>query len=198
MRTKHRGLLGTGRAVVSHETAGPQPDRPGRAGSKTRPVMRAVRVKEFLDTNRIHYSSIVHPTAYTAQGTAAYAHIPGREMAKTVIVRADSQLAMAVLPASSQLDLAGLKKLCRAKTISLAAEPEFELKFPDCDLGAMPPFGNLYGIPVYVDEFLTQDEEIAFNAGTHNELVKMKYSDFERVVNPIVGRFTLSPIRNSA
>ena len=160
--------------------------------------MRASRVKDFLDTNRIQYSSIGHPTAYTAQGTAAYAHVSGKEMAKTVIVRIDSQLVMAVLPASAQLDLAGLKKLTRAKTVSLAAEPEFEFKFPDCDLGAMPPFGNLYGIAVYVDESLTVDKEIAFNAGSHTELVKMSYEDFERVVNPIVGRFALTAIRHSA
>jgi len=160
--------------------------------------MRASRVKEFLDTNRIHYGSIVHPTSYTAQGTAAYAHVSGKELAKTVIVRVDSQLAMAVLPASSQLDLSGLKKLTKAKSVGLAAEPEFELRFPDCDLGAMPPFGNLYGMPVYVDEMLTYDKEIAFNAGSHNELVRMKYEDFERVVNPIVGRFALTAIRTSA
>jgi Ala-tRNA(Pro) deacylase len=160
--------------------------------------MRPSRVKEFLDTNRINYSSIVHPTSYTAQGTAAYAHVSGKELAKTVIVRTDSQLAMAVLPASAQLDLSGLKKATKAKQVSLAAEPEFELKFPDCDLGAMPPFGNLYGMAVYVDEMLTYDKEIAFNAGSHSELVRMKYEDFERVVNPIVGRFALAAIRTSA
>ncbi|MGZ4787888.1 MAG: aminoacyl-tRNA deacylase [Terriglobales bacterium] len=160
--------------------------------------MRANRVKEFLDTNRIHYASIVHPTSYTAQGTAAYAHVSGKELAKTVIVRIDSQFAMAVLPASSQLDLSGLKKLTKAKTVGLASEPEFEFKFPDCDLGAMPPFGNLYGMAVYVDEMLTYDKEIAFNAGSHNELVRMSYQDFERVVNPIVGRFALAAIRTSA
>ncbi len=160
--------------------------------------MRVNRVKEFLDTNRIHYSSIVHPTAYTAQGTAAYAHVSGKEMAKTVIVRIDSQLVMCVLPASSQLDLGALKKIANAKSVSLAAEPEFEFKFPDCDLGAMPPFGNLYGIPVYVDEMLTYDKEIAFNAGSHSELVRMKYEDFERVVNPVVGRFALAAIRTTA
>ena len=160
--------------------------------------MRASRVKDFLDTNRIQYSSIVHPTSYTAQGTAAYAHVSGKELAKTVIVRIDTQLAMAVLPASAQLDLTGLKKMTKAKQVGLAAEPEFEFRFPDCDLGAMPPFGNLYGMPVYVDQMLTYDKEIAFNAGSHNELVRMRYEDFERVVNPIVGRFALAAIRTSA
>ncbi|HUN89431.1 MAG TPA: YbaK/EbsC family protein [Terriglobales bacterium] len=160
--------------------------------------MRANRVKEFLDTNRIPYSSILHPTSYTAQGTAAYAHVPGKELAKTVIVRIDSQLAMVVLPASAQLDLGAIKRMSKARTVTLAGEPEFEFKFPDCDLGAMPPFGNLYGMPVYVDEFLTYDKEISFNAGSHNELVKMTYEDFERLVNPIVGHFAIAPVRTSA
>ena len=160
--------------------------------------MRATRVKEFLDTNRIFYSTIVHPTSYTAQGTAAYAHVPGSELAKTVVIRVDTQLAMAVLPASAQLDLAAFRKLTNARSVALAAEVEFETRFPDCDLGAMPPFGNLYGIPVYVEEKLTEDDEIAFNAGSHNELVKMRYDDFERVVNPIVGRFAMRAIRTTA
>ncbi len=160
--------------------------------------MRASRVKDFLDTNHINYCTITHPTAYTAQGTAAYAHVSGNELAKTVMVRVDSQLAMAVLPASGQIDLGAFKRLTKAKYVSLAEEQEFELKFPDCDLGAMPPFGNLYGVPVYVDEHLAEDREIAFNAGTHNELVRMKYDDFERVVNPIVGRFSIRRIRTSA
>jgi len=141
---------------------------------------------------------MVHPTSYTAQGTAAQAHVSGKELVKTVIVKIDSQLAMAVLPASAQLDLSGLRKMTRAKQVSVAPEPEFEFKFPDCDLGAMPPFGTLYGMAVYVDEMLTRDKEIAFNAGSHSELVRMRYEDFERLVNPIVGRFALASIRTSA
>src|SRR3954452_18087176 len=126
MRNSHRGSCRLGPS--------------GAPAKKGRRRMRASRVKEFLDTNHIHYSTIVHPTSYTAQGTAAYAHVPGNELAKTVMVRVDTQLAMAVLPASAQLDLASFKRLTRAKFISVAAEPEFELRFPDCDLGAMPPF----------------------------------------------------------
>lgn len=197
MRTQHRGSIGAGPEFAYFNSAGAQPGS-NLAGPKTRQVMRASRVKDFLDTNRIHYSSITHPTSYTAQGTAAYAHVSGKEMAKTVIVRIDSQLAMVVLAASAQLDLASLKKMTNAKSVSLAPEPEFEFKFPDCDLGAMPPFGNLYGMAVYVDEFLTFDREIAFNAGSHSELVRMNYEDFERVVNPIVGHFALTAIRTSA
>jgi Ala-tRNA(Pro) deacylase len=160
--------------------------------------MRASKVKDFLDTNHIHYNTITHPTSYTAQGTAAYAHVSGNELAKTVMVKVDSQLAMAVLPASNQIDLSALRRITKAKTICLASEPEFEMKFPDCDLGAMPPFGNLYGVPVYVEERLAEDVDIAFNAGTHNELVRMKYDDFERVVNPIVGRFSIRSITTNA
>jgi len=160
--------------------------------------MRASKVKDFLDTNHIHYNTITHPTSYTAQGTAAFAHVSGNEMAKTVMVKIDTQLAMVVLPAASQIDLSALKRLTKARTICLASESEFEMKFPDCDLGAMPPFGNLYGFPVYVEERLAEDKEIAFNAGNHNELVRMKYDDFERVVNPIVGRFAIRPIVTNA
>jgi Ala-tRNA(Pro) deacylase len=116
-------------------------------------------------------------------------------MAKTVIVKMDTQLAMAVLPASAQLDLVAFRKLAQAKSASLASELEFDAKFPDCDLGAMSPFGNLYEIPVYVDETLAQDKEIAFNAGSHNELVRMKYEDFKRLVSPTVGSFALRPIQ---
>lgn len=159
--------------------------------------MRATRVKDFLETNHVIYSTIVHPTSYTAQGTAAYAHVPGHELAKTVLVKTDAQLVMAVLPASAHLDLAAFKRLTHARSVALAAEPEFEMRFPDCDLGAMPPFGNLYGIPVYVEEKLAEDNEIAFNAGSHNELARMKYEDFERLVNPVTGRFAMR-IRTNA
>jgi Ala-tRNA(Pro) deacylase len=114
------------------------------------------------------------------------------------MVRVDTQLAMAVLPASAQLDLAAFKRLSGAKTICQASESEFEMKFPDCDLGAMPPFGNLYGVPAYVEERLAEDNETAFNAVTHNELVRMKYEDLERVVNPIVGRFSVRAIATMA
>ncbi len=155
--------------------------------------MRASRFKDFLDTNRIHYSSIVHPTSYTAQGTAAYAHVSGKEMAKTVIVRIDTQLAMAVLPASAQLDLSALKKVTKAKTVSLAPEPEFEFKFPDCDLGAMPPFGNLYGVPVYVDERLAEDPSIVFPAGMHTRTMSVNLVDYLGLVQPVIADLASHP-----
>jgi Ala-tRNA(Pro) deacylase len=148
------------------------------------------KVRAFLDEHHIKYVVISHSKAYTAQGIAAIAHIPGQELAKTVIVKLDGALAMAVLPASFQVDLLALKRVVGVKDASLASEREFKQHFPDCETGAMPPFGNLYGIPVYVDETLTRDEEIAFNAGTHFELIRMAYIDFERVVDPQVLEFS--------
>jgi Ala-tRNA(Pro) deacylase len=151
--------------------------------------MPAKKLLEFLDSNQVKYVSITHSTAYTAQEVAALAHIRGRDMAKTVIVNLDGQLAMAVLPASKHVELSLLKAAAGAKTVALATEAEFRGKFPECETGAMPPFGNLYGVPVFVEESLTKDKEISFNAGTHNELMRIAYADFERLVQPTVTRF---------
>src|SRR5271169_974713 len=148
------------------------------------------KVRAFLDEYHIKYVVISHSKAYTAQGIAAIAHIPGQELAKTVVVKLDGALAMAVLPASYHVDLLALKKVVGVKDALLASEREFKQHFPDCETGAMPPFGNLYGIPVYVDETLTRDKEIAFNAGTHLELIRMEYGDFNRLVEPGVLRFS--------
>jgi len=148
------------------------------------------KVRAFLDEHHIKYVVISHSKAYTAQGIAAIAHIRGQELAKTVIVKLDGALAMAVLPASYQVDLLALKKVVGVKDASLASEREFKQHFPDCETGAMPPFGNLYGIPVYVDETLTRDMEIAFNAGTHFELIRMEYDDFDKLVEPEVLEFS--------
>jgi len=148
------------------------------------------KVREFLDLNEVEYIVISHSKAYTAQGIAAISHIPGKELAKTVIVKLDGALAMAVLPASYQVDLQALKHAVGVREAELATEREFKQAFLDCQTGAMPPFGNLYGIPVYVDETLAEDLEIAFNAGSHYELIKMAYSDFERLVQPEVLSFS--------
>jgi Ala-tRNA(Pro) deacylase len=110
-------------------------------------------------------------------------------LAKTVIVKIDGQMAMAVLPASRQIDFGLLKDALGAKSVELASEAEFQGLFPDSELGAMPPFGNLYGLPVYVAESLTEDQEIAFNAGSHSVLFQMAYADFARLVRPTVIRF---------
>jgi Ala-tRNA(Pro) deacylase len=148
------------------------------------------KVRAFLDQHHIKFVVISHSKAYTAQGIAAIAHIRGQELAKTVIVKLDGALAMVVLPASFQVDLLALKKVVGVKDASLASEREFKQYFPDCETGAMPPFGNLYGIPVYVDKTLTLDKEIAFNAGTHFELIRMDYLDFNRLVEPEVMEFS--------
>ncbi len=151
--------------------------------------MPARKLMEFLDSNHVKYVTITHSTAYTAQEVAALAHIRGRDMAKTVIVNLDGKLAMAVLPASQHVDLSLLKAAASAKTVALATEAEFRGKFPECETGAMPPFGNLYGVPVFVEESLTKDKEISFNAGTHNELMRIAYADFDRLVQPTVTTF---------
>lgn len=153
--------------------------------------MPVKRLKDFLDQHGVKYVSISHSPAFTAQEIAASAHIPGRELAKTVMVKLDGKMAMAVLPASYQVDLDGLKKLAGAGRIELANEEEFRDLFPGCEPGAMPPFGNLYEMPVFVSETLAEDEEIAFNAGSHTELVRLGYADFVRLVEPKLGRFSV-------
>jgi len=146
-------------------------------------------LREFLDRNRIKYVVISHSPAHTAQEIAASAHIPGREMAKTVIVKIDGRLAMAVLPASELVDLDLLADAAFARRLELAEEEEFRDRFPDCQLGAMPPFGNLYRMDVYVAESLAEDDEIAFNGGSFTELVRMAYADYARLVKPRILRF---------
>jgi|SRR5215469_3941525 len=148
--------------------------------------MSVARLKDFLDSYGVRYIVISHSIAYTAQGIAALAHIPGKELAKTVIVKLDGKLAMAVLPASRQVDLPSLRAAANAKTAELASEMEFRPSFPDCETGAMPPFGNLYGMAVLADESLVQDEEIAFNAGSHRELFRMKFNDYLHLVRPAI------------
>lgn len=142
------------------------------------------KLKEYLDKNHIKYFIIGHSPAFTAQQVAESAHIPGMEMAKTVIVKLDGELAMIVLPASMKVDLYAIKDITGAGKVELASEHEFKDKFPDCELGAMPPFGNLFGMKVYADHHLSADKEIAFNAGSHSELIKLAYKDFERLVHP--------------
>jgi Ala-tRNA(Pro) deacylase len=154
--------------------------------------MPVQRLKDFLDEHQVKYVVISHSRAFTTQEIAAATHIPGKELAKTVIVDIDGQTAMAVLPGSQQVDLALLRDALGAERVTLAKEAAFKDRFPGCDLGAMPPFGNLYGMPVYVADSLTEDEEIAFNAGSHTQLVKMAYQDFERLVQPEVMRFAVN------
>lgn len=155
--------------------------------------MPARKLREFLDSQGILYTTIPHAVAYTAKEIAALTHISNKEVAKTVIVKMDSKLAMAVLPASYEVDLPSLRAATGARSVTLAKESEFKDRFPECDIGAMPPFGNLYGMPVYVDESLTKDKDIAFNAGSHDELLQVSYADFERLVKPKVLKFSQLP-----
>jgi Ala-tRNA(Pro) deacylase len=146
--------------------------------------MPVIKLKDYLDKQNIKYISIIHSQAYTAQETAQSAHIPGREMAKTVILKVNDKMAMVVLPASEKVDLELVKGAIHAESVQLADEREFEKLFSNCEIGAMPPFGNLYDMPVYVEESLGENEFIAFNAGSHTELIKLSFKDFERLVQP--------------
>ncbi|MCB0746998.1 MAG: YbaK/EbsC family protein [Ignavibacteriales bacterium] len=147
-------------------------------------------VKEFLDKNNIKYVSIKHSRAFTAQEIAASAHIKGRKIAKTVVLKVGGKLIFTVLPASYKIDFNMLKESLDSETIRLANEQEFKDKCPGCEVGAMPPFGNLFNIETYVAASLVEDEEIAFNAGNHTELIRMRYVDFEKLVKPKVLRFS--------
>jgi len=151
--------------------------------------MPVKKLKEFLDSQKIEYVTINHSLAYTAQRIAASAHISGKDIAKTIVLKVDGKLIMAVLPASCKINLDLLKSALNANSMEISSEKEFGELFPDCELGAMPPFGNLYGMAVYVAEKLTHDEEIAFNAGSHRELIKLSYKDFERLVKPTIFTF---------
>ena len=142
---------------------------------------------DFLDDHKIKYVSIKHSQAYTAQELAASVHLPGKEMAKTVMIKVNGKIAMAVLPATEHVDIELLKALTSSENVELAHEQEFMDLFPECETGAMPPFGNLYDMDVYVEKDLAQDKLICFNAGTHTEMVRMSYKDYERLVNPAEG-----------
>jgi Ala-tRNA(Pro) deacylase len=152
--------------------------------------MPVQKLKQFLDDGRVKYACISHSPAYTASEIAQSTHIPGRELAKVVVVTLDGRMAMAVLPANRKVDLNLLREAASADEAKLPAEEEFRLRFPDCETGAMPPFGNLYGMEVFVSEQLAEDDHIAFNAGTHTEVMRLAYADFARLVKPKVAKFT--------
>ena len=149
------------------------------------------RLKEYLDKEKIKYLIFQHSIAYTTPEIAALAHIPGKELAKTVIIKIDGKMVMTVLPASFRIDFKELKNALKAKTIELATEAEFEKYFADCEIGAMPPFGNLYNMEVFVAHSLAVEADIAFNACTHNELIKISYKVFERLAKPSVITFSV-------
>jgi len=150
------------------------------------------RLREHLDARNVKYVVISHSQAFTAQEIAASLHVPGREMAKTVVVKSPQGLALCVVRAMDRLDLELVASRLGTTHARLATEQEFQHSFPDCEMGAMPPFGNLYDVPTLVDEALTHDREIVFNAGTHVDAIRMSYADFADMAKPKVGRITLS------
>jgi Ala-tRNA(Pro) deacylase len=147
------------------------------------------RLKDFLDQNHVKYVTMIHSKAYTAQEIAAVLHVPGKMFAKTVILKEDEKFLMAVLPATHRINMDLFKQVSHTHHPELASEEEFESLFPKCEIGAMPPFGNIYDMSTLVDSSLTKDEDICFNATTHSEVIKMKYADFELLVKPVVGTF---------
>ena len=153
--------------------------------------MPAQRLVEYLDAQHVAYDKIQHTTAYTAQGVAASIHVRGRELAKSTVVKIDGRFALAVLAAPRRVELEALRRLAGAESVLLATEAEFSRLFPGCEVGAMPPFGNLYGLQVWVDEDLTKDQAIAFNAGTHRDAIRMAFVDFQRLVAPRIGAFAV-------
>ncbi len=146
--------------------------------------MPAQRLTEFLDNNSVKYVAINHSMAFTALEIAKSAHVPAKEMAKTIILKIEGTSAMAVLPAAHKIDLALLKDAFETDKVELANEQEFAKLFPDCEVGAMPPFGNLYALDVYVAESITEHPYIAFSAGSHSEVIRMAYKDYEKLVSP--------------
>ena len=150
--------------------------------------MPVKKLKEFLDSHKVKYVSMTHSPAFTSQEIAAAAHISGKQLAKTVIIKVDGHLAMVVVPANDQVNFAKLRDVIGA-TADLASESEFKDKFAGCEVGAMPPFGNLYDMPVYISSRLGQQDHILFNAGSHSELMQLAYHDFERLVKPKVVAF---------
>jgi Ala-tRNA(Pro) deacylase len=144
------------------------------------------RLELYLQANHIPFTHSTHPLAFTAEEVAHAERVSGRMIAKTVVLMADGNFVMVVLPADSLVDLHELHRLLGASHVRLATEQELADLFPDCDLGAMPPFGNLYGLPVYADSSFAHQPVIAFNGGTHRDIVYMRFVDFQRAVDPVL------------
>lgn len=152
--------------------------------------MPARAIKKYLEENDVPYESLPHTRTYTAQETAERLHVHGWEVAKPVVLDADGELILAVLPAPAQLDIVKVKGATGASHVHVATESQFAEAFPDCDVGAMPPFGPLYHMKVWVDPRLAQQENIVFNAGTHDEAIRMRYKDFLHLVRPTIAELT--------
>jgi len=153
--------------------------------------MPAQKLKQMLDQHNIKYISINHSPAYTARETAASTFVPRREFAKTIIVDMDGEKVMAVLSASRHVDLEALRNLVQTNEARLATEDEFRELFPDCELGAMPPFGSLYNTRVFVDEMVTGVDDVCFNAGSHEQILRMDSADYMKLEQPRIGAFAI-------
>lgn len=151
------------------------------------------RLEQYLGENGVPFELITHKEAYTMPEVAAALHVPGMQVAKVVIAKADGKMAMLVVPSPYRLDFDKVRGLLDVENVGLAAEEEFAEVFPDCAIGAMPPFGNLYGVPIYVDEDLTEETDIVFRVGTHREVMKVAYADFARLAEPTVAKFAAHP-----
>lgn len=150
------------------------------------------RLRHFLDEQGIEYTVLPHREVFTAQEVAAASHVPGRELAKVLLLREHpGDYLMMVLPAPCRVDLAAVRAASGKRKLSLASEAEMQTLFPDCETGAMPPFGNLYGLPVYIDNCFSRTEPFFFQAGNHHEVVRMAYGEYERLVKPVAGEFCL-------
>ena len=156
------------------------------------------KLRTFLAGSKIRYTVARHPVAYTAQEIAAAQHVPGRQLAKSVLVNTDRGPVLAVLPAVHLIDLKKLKTALGARQLTIAKEADIKQRFPDIEVGAMSPFGNLYGVPVVVDHGLGEAAEIVFNGGSHTETIKLRYRDFAALVKPKAGAFALPVSRPKA
>lgn len=155
--------------------------------------MISTRLKELLDANKVFHSVVSHDPAFTAQELAHEMHVPGHEFVKAVVVKVDGRHALAAVPAHRLVDLEALARVAKVKNCSLATEDDLAELFPDCELGAMPPFGNLYQLPTFVDKEVADNETVVINAGTHGEAVRLRYTDLNRLAAPDVGSFAVAP-----
>lgn len=144
------------------------------------------KIKAYLDKENVGYQVLEHSLAYTAMEIAGSQHVPGRQVIKTVIVKADNKFVMCVLPAIHYIDLYKLQDILKTKNVQLATEEEISKLFPEYEVGAEPPFGHLYNLPVYADKVLEVDEDIVFNAGTHTDMIKIKWKDYQRLSRPTI------------
>lgn len=147
------------------------------------------KLKKYLDKEKIEYKTKNHDRVITAQEVAESIHVPGKELAKSIVIRDGDKYHLFVLPATKSVDFSQVRKLLNTHHVDLADEADFETMFSDCELGAMPPFGNIYGLETFVDQELKEDEDIAFNAGTHSDVILMHFSDFDSLVHPTYASF---------